>query len=220
MDAKGVDFWLKLEQWYGTEAALILMDVDPRLHASGRKPSKKALREKYPNASELLLIFERSELIKRYPEKQSAWRFMAAAYKAERIANPQLLQHFETWMVESHLAQGERFDDRTGLALAAQKIFHKYPTLVERFKVGHGLHKISYENDNLKKTIGLLVSAFLQQRQSSLLGTIERPNVSQIVKALMAHAANAKLDLEGVGKTSLTEKITAAIKCFQESRME
>ncbi|HEY3699571.1 MAG TPA: hypothetical protein VGK97_09585 [Spongiibacteraceae bacterium] len=211
---------MKLEKWYDTEAALILIDVDPRLHANGMKPSKKIVREKFPTAAELLLIFERSDLLPRYPEKQSTWRFLAAAYRAECLTKPLLLQHFEAWMVGNHLAQGERFNERTGLAVHAQKILHKYPAIVEQFSATRGLHKLSYENDNLKKTIGLLLSAFLQQRQSHLLGTIEHPNVSQIVKALQAHSAAVNLDSEGLGKTSLTEKITAAIKYFRESKME
>lgn len=70
------------------------------------------------------------------------------------------------------------------------------------------------EQENLLKTIGLL-SRVLAETKGALFGSCDNPNKSKIVELLLTHIQNNELSDTGLGKSTLSEKISAGLKLLQ-----
>jgi hypothetical protein len=208
-----IELWLKFDYWYDTEAALILIGRDPLQIASGARPSKKMVREQFPDAALLLQIFERSSLVQQHGAKQHHLNFLRAAERASILKEKQL-RDYVSQKIES--GQGEApTGTPTGVGHLTE--ITKPAELTDTHQQANGV--VTSSEPGLKLA-ALLLYSFLEVKKSKMLGELHDANISQIAEHLTRRARELSFDIKGLGKSSMQKKVKELLVTFKENKFK
>jgi hypothetical protein len=208
-----IELWLKFEYWYDTEAALILIGKDPLQLTSGARPSKKMVREQFPDAAVLLQIFERSSLVQQHGAKQHHLNFLRAAERASILKDKQLRDYMSK-KVES--GQGEApAGAPTGVGHLTE--ITKPAEITDTLPQFNG---IATSSEPGLKLASLLLYSFLEVKKSKMLGEFHNANISQIAEHLAKRARELSFDIKGLGKSSMQKKVKELLVTFKENKFK
>lgn len=69
--------------------------------------------------------------------------------------------------------------------------------------------------DSTLKTLAAIVMLYVSEKKSPELGTIEKVNVSRLAERILQFLENHNINVHGLGKSSLNEKIAQALNFFK-----